>query len=100
MPKFQECASCAAKPGSPILCESCLNNRATISTLERANKPPHQKNIGKKLAWGWLALVALIGVTGIVRLLIDDVMARIVIGGMVGILLTIFCISYLEEQSR
>ena len=24
---FQECAACAANPGSPVLCSSCLHNR-------------------------------------------------------------------------
>jgi len=32
-PEFAECASCAAKPGSPILCPACLHNRATINGL-------------------------------------------------------------------
>lgn len=27
---FQECATCAAQPGSPTLCESCLHNRAAL----------------------------------------------------------------------
>lgn len=36
MKEFQECATCAVKPGSPILCESCLNNRSAISSLNRA----------------------------------------------------------------
>lgn len=27
---FVECATCAAKPGSPTLCASCLHNRAVI----------------------------------------------------------------------
>ena len=30
MADFKECASCAAKPGSPTLCASCLNNRRLI----------------------------------------------------------------------
>lgn len=30
---FKECASCAAKPGSPSLCAACLHNRATINQL-------------------------------------------------------------------
>jgi hypothetical protein len=25
--KFMECAECAPRPGSPLLCEACLNNR-------------------------------------------------------------------------
>jgi len=36
--EFRECSVCAAKPGSPILCESCLANRQTIERLkENAN---------------------------------------------------------------
>lgn len=31
--RFIECASCAAKPGSPTLCASCVANRAEISRL-------------------------------------------------------------------
>ena len=33
--KFMECATCAAKPGSPTLCPGCLNNRELIETLQR-----------------------------------------------------------------
>jgi hypothetical protein len=32
---FQECPTCAAKPGSPALCDSCLNNRYLISEMKR-----------------------------------------------------------------
>lgn len=32
---FMECAACKEKPGSPQLCESCLNNRAVIYRLKR-----------------------------------------------------------------
>jgi len=32
--EFVECASCNAKPGSPILCESCINNRDAIAALK------------------------------------------------------------------
>lgn len=28
--EFQECESCAIKPGTPVLCPSCLNNRQAI----------------------------------------------------------------------
>lgn len=28
--EFRECETCAAKPGTPILCESCLHNRSLI----------------------------------------------------------------------
>lgn len=31
--RFVECATCAAKPGSPTLCASCVANRAEISRL-------------------------------------------------------------------
>lgn len=34
--QFLECAACAAKPGSPSLCPSCLHNRDLISQLKRA----------------------------------------------------------------
>ena len=32
--EFQECAACAAKPGSPVLCDSCLHNRRAIGKLQ------------------------------------------------------------------
>ena len=32
-PEFTECQACAAKPGSPTMCTSCLNNREAISLL-------------------------------------------------------------------
>ncbi len=31
--QFQECESCSAKPGAPILCKGCLHNREVISKL-------------------------------------------------------------------
>src|SRR5262245_29303195 len=37
--KFQECAACAAKPGMPVLCPSCLHNRAVISALQERLPP-------------------------------------------------------------
>ena len=33
--EFLECATCRAKPGSPELCDGCLNNRTAISRLQR-----------------------------------------------------------------
>lgn len=30
---FVECATCAAKPGSPLLCRACQHNRSLVSTL-------------------------------------------------------------------
>lgn len=35
---FIECKICASKPGSPILCDSCLSNRAAIAQLEERIK--------------------------------------------------------------
>jgi len=34
MSEFKECDTCAAKPGSPVLCATCLHNRSVISKLE------------------------------------------------------------------
>ena len=31
---FHECATCAAKPGTPTLCSACLHNRALVSQLK------------------------------------------------------------------
>jgi hypothetical protein len=31
--KFMECDNCIVKPGSPILCDGCLNNRRVIEEL-------------------------------------------------------------------
>ena len=36
--EFKECSICAAKPGSPTLCPSCLNNRRIIVELQRKIK--------------------------------------------------------------
>ena len=38
MAEFMECSICAAKPGSPTLCPSCLHNRALIGRLENQSK--------------------------------------------------------------
>ena len=35
---FVECADCKSKPGSPVLCDSCYNNRSVIASLERDNR--------------------------------------------------------------
>ncbi len=34
MSEFVECATCAAKPGSPALCASCVSNRRLIYKLQ------------------------------------------------------------------
>ena len=31
---FRECPTCAAKTGSPTLCEICLHNRSVVSNLK------------------------------------------------------------------
>ncbi len=31
--EFKECAACAAKPGAPTLCDTCLHNRWLASTV-------------------------------------------------------------------
>jgi len=40
--EFRECAACAAKPGAPLLCDSCRHNRRVIAKqdaeLERLRK--------------------------------------------------------------
>lgn len=33
MKTFMECASCANKPGSPVLCVSCIYNRNLVAEL-------------------------------------------------------------------
>ena len=63
-----ECASCAAKPGSPQLCEACLHNRALVGRLKtymgpcdlafRKLYPPDQAHLFKAFAAGWDAAVA------------------------------------------
>lgn len=37
-PQFMECPTCAAKPGAPTLCPSCLHNRRVIGELEKPHK--------------------------------------------------------------
>lgn len=32
---FYECMYCSSQKGSPVLCDSCLGNRATITRLEQ-----------------------------------------------------------------
>jgi hypothetical protein len=44
MNNFIECAECAAKPGQPPLCESCLSNRNEITRLEG-----HVETLGKQV---------------------------------------------------
>lgn len=51
--QFQECANCASKSGTPILCEACLHNRTLVGELQRAlrkviSKYKKQKQKNKK----------------------------------------------------
>lgn len=49
---FQECDECAAKPGSPILCNDCIRRRnGTQTALDRfaddvRRKWPHRSHLG------------------------------------------------------
>jgi hypothetical protein len=52
---FKTCPTCAAKPGSPILCKSCLNNRRLIGRLRevcKSNISHHNKFIASLRALG------------------------------------------------
>ncbi len=51
MSNFKECPSCAAKPGTPILCESCLHNRGLIHELTSTRS-------SRLLADGWATYLA------------------------------------------
>lgn len=42
--RFVECAACAAKPGSPTLCASCVANRGEISRLTSELKDERMRN--------------------------------------------------------
>jgi len=33
--EFKECSVCAKKPGSPVLCPSCLHNRQLIQEYQK-----------------------------------------------------------------
>ena len=33
--EFKECSVCAKKPGSPVLCPSCLHNRHLIEEYQK-----------------------------------------------------------------
>lgn len=41
MSEFVECATCAAKPGSPLLCASCIANRTIVNKLRGDLKVAH-----------------------------------------------------------
>lgn len=35
---YKECIPCSKKPGSPVLCESCLHNRMLVCVLKEEIK--------------------------------------------------------------
>ena len=43
MNDFQECPSCAAKPGTPILCSKCLKRRSNLLKSRESIKPPDMR---------------------------------------------------------
>lgn len=67
---FMECPTCAAKPGSPALCASCLHNRRAIESAEASpewsalyhaaaallSKIADMPGAGPQLAPEWVAL--------------------------------------------
>lgn len=53
--EFVECAACAAKPGSPELCASCLHNRTAISELTKATSTGELLLRTKEYRRNWVA---------------------------------------------
>ncbi len=43
--QFIECETCKAKPGSPELCASCLNNRSVIDKLKNQRNATTEASI-------------------------------------------------------
>lgn len=43
-PMFKECSSCAAKPGSPALCQGCLHNRRVIGVIREKLEEKRREN--------------------------------------------------------
>ncbi len=52
MTEFKECPTCAAKPGTPVLCDSCLHNRHVIGYL--AMRPEEPEGQAAKALDGYL----------------------------------------------
>jgi hypothetical protein len=50
MNEFMECRECSNKPGTPILCDSCLNNRDVIDLLNK-KLTPRLWSIGMDRVW-------------------------------------------------
>jgi hypothetical protein len=62
--EFVECPQCAAKPGSPALCGSCITNRSTIWELNKVIKTSSLKTErSKEMTYAIISTVigALIG---------------------------------------
>jgi len=51
MMQFVECATCAAKPGSPPLCGSCYHNRTVIDRLDSIVENYHKHPFRTWLAY-------------------------------------------------
>lgn len=63
--KFKECAECAAQSGSPLLCDSCVHNRAVIGRLQRQLTNP------VPIANAWVVrLISLLSATGCIALIL------------------------------
>lgn len=48
--EFQECTTCRAKPGSPVLCAGCLANRATIERLKMSHHNGELSGVNRERA--------------------------------------------------
>ncbi len=75
VPGFVECPTCAAKPGTPTLCESCLHNRAVIGQLVRlfevaAQLRDRQLSIKARICWRDRQAV------GMLDAVVDDMVAN------------------------
>ncbi len=57
---FMECKECAAKSGSPILCESCLHNRDLVCDLQGRPSPSPSPLVIAGLLVIFMAVIAVI----------------------------------------
>lgn len=51
--QFIECPACAAKPGSPALCDACMANRKLIADLISDDDAEWNAIIGREFSRGW-----------------------------------------------
>lgn len=56
---FAECDTCRQKPGSPLLCERCLHNRALVSALKDRAQTWEDYAVRQR-AWAWGLTVGVI----------------------------------------